>query len=231
MCSAVVACSFSVASSYPRQQQPFDRLREEVDRRPGSLGLAGGRACLLLASGRASNMASSHHAGAYLSTTPLILCCCNPSLLLMILRCWADAPTLKRRRDECVETPEKKQRISPRDTSFTSTQTPRQRMNYVGNGPTSRGPPGKRPRINSLDHGFSWAQVAPLSSGEAKMDPYHQMHIQSLPIIENLAIQILSTLAQGDQTLKIIRQPESELGQAYSTLRCVPTFSHVSGTC
>lgn len=45
------------------------------------------------------------------------------------------------------------------------------------------------------------------------------MHIQSLPIIENLSIQILSTLAQGQQTIRIIKQPDSELGQAYSTLR------------
>jgi hypothetical protein len=52
-------------------------------------------------------------------------------------------------------------------------------------------------------------------------NPYHQMHIQSLPIIENLSIQILTTLAQGEQTMRIVKEPESELGQAYGTLRYI----------
>lgn len=74
-------------------------------------------------------------------------------------------------------------------------------------------------------------------------DPYLYMRILSLPILESLVInvykfyytyeghirlltysqstQILSTLAQGpySETIKIITEPESELGQAYATLK------------
>ncbi|ELR02040.1 hypothetical protein GMDG_05202 [Pseudogymnoascus destructans 20631-21] len=47
------------------------------------------------------------------------------------------------------------------------------------------------------------------------------MRILSLPILESLSTQILSTLAQGpySETIKIVTQPESELGQAYATLK------------
>ncbi|RDL37309.1 uncharacterized protein BP5553_04742 [Venustampulla echinocandica] len=52
-------------------------------------------------------------------------------------------------------------------------------------------------------------------------DPNLYMRILSLPILESLSTQILSTLAQGPypETIRIVTEPESELGQAYTTLK------------
>ncbi|KAL5328274.1 hypothetical protein ACEPPN_001772 [Leptodophora sp. 'Broadleaf-Isolate-01'] len=52
-------------------------------------------------------------------------------------------------------------------------------------------------------------------------DPYLYMRIFSLPILESLSTQILSTLAQGpySETIRIVQDPDSELGQAYATLK------------
>ncbi|KAH6679516.1 telomere repeat binding factor-domain-containing protein [Halenospora varia] len=52
-------------------------------------------------------------------------------------------------------------------------------------------------------------------------DPNLYMRILSLPILESLSIQILSTLAQGPyhETLKIVTDADCELGQAYATLK------------
>ncbi|CAG8960855.1 hypothetical protein HYFRA_00002392 [Hymenoscyphus fraxineus] len=52
-------------------------------------------------------------------------------------------------------------------------------------------------------------------------DPNTYMWVMSLPILENLSIQILSTLAQGpcSETIHIVTSPDSLHGQAYSTLK------------
>ncbi|KAH8803279.1 telomere repeat binding factor-domain-containing protein [Xylogone sp. PMI_703] len=52
-------------------------------------------------------------------------------------------------------------------------------------------------------------------------DPHLYMRILSLPILESLSTQILSTLAQGpyEDTIRVVTEPSSELGQAYATLR------------
>ncbi|KAL2069858.1 hypothetical protein VTL71DRAFT_14537 [Oculimacula yallundae] len=52
-------------------------------------------------------------------------------------------------------------------------------------------------------------------------DPYLYMRIFSLPILESLSTQILATLAQGpySETIRIVQDPDSELGQAYATLK------------
>ncbi|KAI9055981.1 hypothetical protein LZ554_000915 [Drepanopeziza brunnea f. sp. 'monogermtubi'] len=52
-------------------------------------------------------------------------------------------------------------------------------------------------------------------------DPYLYMRIFSLPILESLSTQILATLAQGSyiDTVRIVQDPDSELGQAYATLK------------
>ncbi|KFY42069.1 hypothetical protein V494_02611, partial [Pseudogymnoascus sp. VKM F-4513 (FW-928)] len=64
------------------------------------------------------------------------------------------------------------------------------------------------------------AAAAEISNGFSA-DPHLYMRILSLPILESLSTQILSTLAQGpySETIKIVTQPESELGQAYATLK------------
>ncbi|RDW72164.1 hypothetical protein BP5796_08198 [Coleophoma crateriformis] len=61
---------------------------------------------------------------------------------------------------------------------------------------------------------------APVSTNGTS-DPYLYMRILSLPILESLSVQILSRLAQGpySETIRIITEPESELGQAYTTLK------------
>lgn len=48
----------------------------------------------------------------------------------------------------------------------------------------------------------------------------------SLPMLESLAIQILTTLGRGpyEETIKIIQEPESEAGQSYATLKSL--FDH-----
>ncbi|PBP19986.1 telomeric repeat binding factor 1 [Diplocarpon rosae] len=52
-------------------------------------------------------------------------------------------------------------------------------------------------------------------------DPYLHLRIFSLPILESLSTQILSILAQGPytETIRIVQDPGSELGQAYATLK------------
>ncbi|KAI9844976.1 MAG: TTAGGG repeat binding factor [Sclerophora amabilis] len=52
-------------------------------------------------------------------------------------------------------------------------------------------------------------------------DPSLHLRIQSLPILENLSVQILGTLAKGShqETLTIVTEPESAPGQAYATLK------------
>ncbi|OBT62835.1 hypothetical protein VE03_07578 [Pseudogymnoascus sp. 23342-1-I1] len=65
------------------------------------------------------------------------------------------------------------------------------------------------------------AEAAAEISNGFSADPHLYMRILSLPILESLSTQILSTLAQGpySETIKIVTQPESELGQAYATLK------------
>ncbi|KAG9231801.1 telomere repeat binding factor-domain-containing protein [Amylocarpus encephaloides] len=52
-------------------------------------------------------------------------------------------------------------------------------------------------------------------------DPELYMWVMSLPILENLSIQLLSTLAHGPYTeiINIISTPDSEQGQAYATIK------------
>ncbi|KAI9761231.1 MAG: hypothetical protein M4579_001151 [Chaenotheca gracillima] len=52
-------------------------------------------------------------------------------------------------------------------------------------------------------------------------DPSLHLRIQSLPILENLSVQILGTLAKGShqETLTIVTEPDSAPGQAYATLK------------
>ncbi|KAI9828125.1 MAG: TTAGGG repeat binding factor [Thelocarpon impressellum] len=54
-------------------------------------------------------------------------------------------------------------------------------------------------------------------------DPSLHLRIQSLPILENLSIQILETLVKGayQETLTIVTEPESAPGQAYATLKAL----------
>ncbi|OBT98169.2 TTAGGG repeat binding factor [Pseudogymnoascus verrucosus] len=70
------------------------------------------------------------------------------------------------------------------------------------------------------EFGGSREAAAEISNGFSA-DPHLYMRILSLPILESLSTQILSTLAQGpySETIKIVTQPESELGQAYATLK------------
>ncbi|OBT73647.1 hypothetical protein VF21_07350 [Pseudogymnoascus sp. 05NY08] len=72
----------------------------------------------------------------------------------------------------------------------------------------------------SGEFGGSREAAAEISNGFSA-DPHLYMRILSLPILESLSTQILSTLAQGpySETIKIVTQPESELGQAYATLK------------
>ncbi|KAK9465707.1 telomere repeat binding factor-domain-containing protein [Lipomyces arxii] len=54
----------------------------------------------------------------------------------------------------------------------------------------------------------------------ASQDPSMQLKIRSMPILDNLSIQILTTLGRGtyQDTFNIVTQPESDQGQAYRTL-------------
>ncbi|KAI5842902.1 telomere repeat binding factor-domain-containing protein [Morchella snyderi] len=52
-------------------------------------------------------------------------------------------------------------------------------------------------------------------------DANQNLRIQSLPILDNLSSQILTTLGKGpyQETLSIVTQPESDQGQAYFTMK------------
>ncbi|KAK9317704.1 telomere repeat binding factor-domain-containing protein [Lipomyces starkeyi] len=54
----------------------------------------------------------------------------------------------------------------------------------------------------------------------SSQDPSMQLKIQSMPILDNLSSQILTTLGRGtyQDTFNIVTQPESDQGQAYRTL-------------
>ncbi|KAI9679545.1 MAG: TTAGGG repeat binding factor [Caeruleum heppii] len=71
-------------------------------------------------------------------------------------------------------------------------------------------------------------QMAPVMDGlrmrfmhDNWANPSLHLCIQSLPILENLSIQLLQTLAKGSyqETLTIVTEPDSAPGQAYATLK------------
>ncbi|KAL7266481.1 TTAGGG repeat binding factor [Rhizina undulata] len=54
-------------------------------------------------------------------------------------------------------------------------------------------------------------------------DANQNLRIQSLPILDNLSTQILTTLGKGpyQETLNIVTQPDSDQGQAYNTMKAL----------
>ncbi|KAJ8097506.1 telomere repeat binding factor-domain-containing protein [Lipomyces tetrasporus] len=54
----------------------------------------------------------------------------------------------------------------------------------------------------------------------SSQDPSMQLKVQSMPILDNLSSQILTTLGRGtyQDTFNVVTQPESDQGQAYRTL-------------
>ncbi|RVD81948.1 uncharacterized protein DFL_009794 [Arthrobotrys flagrans] len=68
--------------------------------------------------------------------------------------------------------------------------------------------------------GYSFASA--FSNGQL-LDPSQHLRIQSLPILDNLSSQLLSTLLQGQfqDTLITVTQPETDQGQAYATLKAL----------
>ncbi|KAK6350494.1 TTAGGG repeat binding factor [Orbilia javanica] len=68
--------------------------------------------------------------------------------------------------------------------------------------------------------GYSFSSA--FSNGQL-LDPSQHLRIQSLPILDNLSSQLLSTLLQGQfqDTLITVTQPETDQGQAYATLKAL----------
>ncbi|KAK6506716.1 TTAGGG repeat binding factor [Arthrobotrys musiformis] len=68
--------------------------------------------------------------------------------------------------------------------------------------------------------GYSFASS--FSNGQL-LDPSQHLRIQSLPILDNLSSQLLSTLLQGQfqDTLITVTQPDTDQGQAYATLKAL----------
>ncbi|KAF3915445.1 hypothetical protein ABW21_db0200099 [Orbilia brochopaga] len=68
--------------------------------------------------------------------------------------------------------------------------------------------------------GYSFSST--FSNGQL-LDPSQHLRIQSLPILDNLSSQLLSTLLQGQfqDTLNTATQPETDQGQAYATLKAL----------
>ncbi|CUS14375.1 unnamed protein product [Tuber aestivum] len=90
---------------------------------------------------------------------------------------------------------------------------------------------------DGMDQDFMSDEEQEGNSGPASWDQYdhnsflmwdanRNLRIHSLPILDNLSSQILSTLGKGpyQETLNIVTQPESDQGQAYNTMKTL--FDH-----
>ncbi|KAJ6264975.1 Telomeric DNA-binding factor [Drechslerella dactyloides] len=78
--------------------------------------------------------------------------------------------------------------------------------------------PPEGPPAGSSGYSFS----STYSNGQL-LDPSQHLRIQSLPILDNLSSQLLSTLLQGQfqDTLVTVTQPETDQGQAYASLKAL----------
>ncbi|KAE9380288.1 hypothetical protein N431DRAFT_432577 [Stipitochalara longipes BDJ] len=145
----------------------------------------------------------------------------------------SESPSLKRRRsDESQDLGEKRQRVEP------VSSMDRQAGNLISEefqaalakaaGATMQQHAPSSSALHLYEEGGSHHVAAPQEHTEHEdqnsgftSDPHLYMRILSLPILESLSTQILSTLSQGKwhATLKVMQSPESELGQAYATLK------------
>ncbi|KAF3095258.1 TTAGGG repeat binding factor [Orbilia oligospora] len=75
---------------------------------------------------------------------------------------------------------------------------------------------------DSLPGALGYSFSSAFSNGQL-LDPSQHLRIQSLPILDNLSSQLLSTLLQGQfqDTLITVTQPETDQGQAYATLKAL----------
>ncbi|KAF3925818.1 hypothetical protein ABW20_dc0102541 [Dactylellina cionopaga] len=80
----------------------------------------------------------------------------------------------------------------------------------------------KHPPEDSLPgaSGYSFSNF--FANGQL-LDPSQHLRIQSLPILDNLSSQVLTSLLQGQfqDTLITVTQPETDQGQAYATLKAL----------
>lgn len=122
-------------------------------------------------------------------------------------------PSLKRRRSEDVHNGDKRQKIEMEFDSMTYDDRPNLHSTDPTNGQYTTN------TYYTSDHPI------PIDSTNQSIstiwDPHLNMRIHSLNILESLSIQILATLAQGpwEETIRIITEPEKELGQAYTTMK------------
>ncbi|TVY93339.1 Telomeric DNA-binding factor [Lachnellula willkommii] len=124
----------------------------------------------------------------------------------------------KRARSDTHETAEKRQRIEPEASSELKRSHD---LDSLLKGVSASVTQQYQPRDPSLLGIQNVRREDAIHTRGFTSDPYLSMRILSLPVLDSLSTQILSTFARGPylETIRIVTDPESELGQAYAALK------------
>ncbi|KAF2239992.1 hypothetical protein EV356DRAFT_511288 [Viridothelium virens] len=90
----------------------------------------------------------------------------------------------------------------------------------AGQYPTANGPNGP-----SAPNGLGWNNMSSqqFSNGYYSLDPTLHLKLQSLPMLDNLAAQVIATFTKSSfpDIVNFVTRPDSDKGQAYATLKAL----------